>query len=124
MEAEGAVGAALRRFHDVTLAPHWPPERRHVVTAYRDVQFPFALLPAPAFAILRDWSLVDLSAYLDTWSAMRSLARAGDIATRAAFDAEIAALWGDPAARRRFRWPIALKIGRLREGLRDAPPRA
>jgi SAM-dependent methyltransferase len=113
MEAEGAAGEALRRFHDMTLAPHWPPERRHVVSAYRDLPFPFASLPAPDFAILRDWSLADLSAYLDTWSAMRSLERAGDRVTRAAFDAELAALWGDPARRRRISWPIALRLGRL-----------
>lgn len=113
MEAEGPVGAALRRFHDVTLAPHWPAERRHVVTGYRDLAFPFAPLPAPVFAILRDWSLPALSAYVDTWSALRSLERAGGHATRAAFDADLAALWGDPASLRRIRWPITLRIGRI-----------
>jgi SAM-dependent methyltransferase len=116
MEAEGPPGDALRRFHDVTLAPCWPPERRHVVAGYRDLPFPFEPLPAPGFAILRDWSLAELSGYVDTWSALRSLERAGDKATRAAFDAEIAALWGDPAGRRRIRWPIALRIGRLAPG--------
>jgi SAM-dependent methyltransferase len=110
---DGPPGAALARFHDDTLAPFWPAERAAPLSGYRDLPFPFAPVPAPAFAIVRDWDLPALLAYVDTWSALRALEAAGRGGALDAFRAELAAVWGAPGAPRRLRWPVTLRVGRV-----------
>ena len=113
MAIEGDAGARFRRFHRQEIAPYRPPERRHVEAGYADMDFPFAALPAPEAAILRDWDLAEFLGYVRTWSAVGAAERAGRKALVSAFENDMAALWGDPETCRRITWPIRMRIGRV-----------
>jgi SAM-dependent methyltransferase len=108
-----AVDPAFRHvYHDV-VGPHWPPERRHVEDGYRSLPFPFEAIEAPALAIEVEWALDELVGYIETWSAVRAAAKAtGHDPVPAAREA-LAGVWGDPAARRAMRFPLAVRAGRL-----------
>ncbi|HJL16855.1 MAG TPA: hypothetical protein RMH99_14420 [Sandaracinaceae bacterium LLY-WYZ-13_1] len=49
-----------------------------------------------------------------TWSAVGRLEAAGGGARFGAFAGALADVWGDPEAPRRVRWPIAMRVGRVR----------
>ncbi|WP_324748967.1 class I SAM-dependent methyltransferase [Sphingomonas sp. LY54] len=107
------IDRVVGRLHDETLAPFWPPERRHVEDGYRSLDFPFDEINAPRFAIELEWRLAGMLAYLDTWSAVRRMEQATGRGRFEAFAAELNAAWGDPAVIRRVTWPLALRVGRL-----------
>jgi len=109
---DAAIDAVFARLYDDTLGPYWPAERRHVENGYRDLPFPFAEEPVPAFAMQLDWTLAQYLAYLASWSASeRHRAATGRDAVAEATPAFTAA-WGDPDTARPVRWPLAIRFGR------------
>jgi len=106
------MDAPLLDFYRYTVGPYWPPERTLIDDGYRDLDFPFPEMPAPAFSIDVAWSLDRLLDYVSTWSAVRryQAERGGDPIT--VLRAQLAAAWGDPAAPRRLQWPLFLRVGR------------
>lgn len=111
--AEGTDGAAVQqlldRFYYETVGPCWPPERRHVEEGYANLDFPFASLSAPAFAMAVDWTLQELIGYLRSWSAVsRYQQQTGEDPTLLLAE-QLAPRWG--ALPRRVVWPLSLKVG-------------
>lgn len=111
---DATTDAVAQRFYYDVVGPYWPPERRHVEGGYRALPFPFMALDAPALDIEVTWKLADLVGYTDTWSAVRAAEKAVGRAPIDAFHAELAAAWGDPDTPRRVRWPLSLRVGRVK----------
>jgi len=109
-----AIDPPLQHFYGSVVGPYWAPERRWVESGYRTLDFPFAELDAPPFAMTHEWTLRDLAAYLGTWSATEAYRRARGEDPVLPFVETIAAAWGPPASRRRIRWPLSLRVGRSR----------
>ena len=108
----GAMDAPLRRFYADTVGPYWPPERALIDNAYRSLDFPFAELGAPAFAIEAEWTLPRVMDYLSTWSAVKRYQAALGHDPLPALRAELQPAWGDPEAARTLQWPLFLRVGR------------
>lgn len=107
------VDIVMREFHEFLLDGHWPPERRHVDSAYETLDFPFTTIAAPPFEIVAHWSLDQLLGYVETWSGVRALLNAGGEGKLDSFRDAVAAAWGERTAVRTVRWPLALKLGRI-----------
>ena len=105
-----AIDAVVRHYYDEIVGPYWPPERRHVENAYRDLPFPWRELSAPQFQLRLDWDLDDFVGYVGTWSATQRYTKVSATDPLPALRAEIAPLWG--AGTRPVVWPLHLRIGR------------
>ena len=103
----------LRRFYAETVGPYWPAERALIDDAYRSLDFPFAEIPPPAFAIEVAWTLPRLIDYLSTWSAVKRYRTARGHDPLPALSAELAPLWGDANAAMALQWPLFLRAGRV-----------
>jgi len=101
----------IRRFYTQTTGPFWPPDRRHVDEAYRELAFPFSERTFPAWAIEATLDLGGLCDYLRTWSAVQRMIAAGQGDPVGPLRWELAPGWGDPALRRMVRWPLFGRIG-------------
>lgn len=110
-EVDGPLGPAFARLR-AAVADHWPPERIHVETAYRDLPFPFSELRFPPSAIEQTWTRDHLAGYVETWSATRRARAAGAGAGVDSFQAEAAALMADDAPVS-LRFPVAIRATRL-----------
>lgn len=104
----------FEEFRVDTLAPHWPPQRRHVEDGYRSLPFPFDEVPAsdlPELEIRREWTLEELLAYVRTWSALRGLEppKAREMVEH--LRRRMAPAWGSEGERRVVTWPLALRAG-------------
>lgn len=108
------VDAAYDRLYGEILGPFWPPERVHVEQGYRTLSVPFPPLPAPAFAMEADWDLPAFVGYLETWSAVQRYRRKLGRDPVALVRPSLEEAWGDPAAKRRVAWPLALLAARVR----------
>lgn len=113
LHVEGdAVDALVQRFYSETVGPWWPPERRHVETAYRDLAFPFARIAAPPFAMQVDWTLPRLLGYFRSWSATGRYVEANGVDPIAALEPVLLRAWGEPSLPRRVTWPLGIVAGR------------
>jgi SAM-dependent methyltransferase len=111
LEIDHRVDALVRSFYEKTVGPYWLQDRRLVDDGYRTLDFPFDEFELPPLAIEQDLTLDQLGGYLRTWSAtQRFVQERGEDPVAPLID-EIAASWGDPAARRRARWPLWVRAG-------------
>ena len=115
LHLDGEPDRHLQHFYYQTIAPYWPPERRHVETGYRDLPFPFAEIEVPPQEIEMHWTLPQLIGYLNTWSAVKAAERALGSNPVDIVAQQLAEEWGDPQSRRRVTWPLTIRAGRIRE---------
>ena len=116
LEIDPEVDAITNELWGETLKDDWPPERRYVDEAYRTLPFPFEEVQAPAFEMEVSWDLDEVVGYLSTWSAVRKfVARMGYDPLEAVWE-RLEKAWGDPAKKRRVRWPVILRVGRAGRG--------
>lgn len=110
--ADAGAGAdeAFRSWYRDELAPFWPPERRHVDSGYRTLDFPYEELPDPGLRKVAELALDDFLGYLSTWSAVR---RASETGHRGVLDRvvpRLAAEWPE-GGRLRVTWPLTVRAG-------------
>lgn len=109
-----SLDAVLGNFYTDVVGPYWPPERCHVEAGYRTLPFPYAELEVPEFAMEEHWTLSQLLGYLGTWSATQRFREAQGFDPIAQLGNELGASWGDPMSSRLVRWPLSLRVGRMR----------
>lgn len=112
-EIDPAIDAIVRRFYSETVGPFWPPERRITEERYRGIDFPFAEIPVPEFAIERRLTLEQAAGYIRTWSATRGFVERHGRDPVDDLVAELAPAWGDDRTERLARWPLAMRAGRV-----------
>ena len=115
MTVDSDVDAVVRPFYHDALGSYWPPERRHVDQGYRTLPFPFEEIPSlsPDVEIRLEWRFEDVIGYVGTWSAVWALQRAEGHAPLEAFQQALARAWGPAERVHTFRWPLALRVGRV-----------
>ncbi|MET0533211.1 MAG: class I SAM-dependent methyltransferase [Steroidobacter sp.] len=109
---EPRVDAIVRHFYSDVVGSYWPPERRWVESAYRDLPFPLREVTAPSFQLNLEWDLDSLIGYLGTWSAVQRYKRTVGEDPLPALRAEIAPCWPSPMETKRVTWPLHLRVGR------------
>jgi SAM-dependent methyltransferase len=109
---DAELDRVLEAFYGSVVGPYWPPERRLVETGYRTLDFPFDELAPPGFDMALEWKLSELLAYVRTWSATNRFVKERGFDPVDALERELEPRWGGGA--RRVRWPLSLRVGRVR----------
>ncbi len=109
---EPQIDAIVRHFYSDIVGGYWPPERRWVESAYRDLPFPLQEIAAPTFELHLEWDLDSLIGYLGTWSAVQRYKRATGQDPLPTLRAEMAPCWGSPVQVKEVTWPLHLRVGR------------
>ena len=106
-----ALDAVVDHFYVDVIGRFWPPERRYIEAGYRDLPFPLAEEPAPAFTLATEWDLEQALGYFGSWSAVQ---RYRDSTGRDPLPELRCALEPHWAGRlRRLEWPLHLRVGRV-----------
>jgi len=110
---EPKVNAVVNEYYHDIVGPYWPPERKHIESAYRTIPFPFAELKPPAITLEAAWTLEELLGYLNTWSAtQRYLAQKGAHPLDKIAE-KLTTAWGDPKIKKHIAWPLLLRVGKI-----------
>lgn len=113
LDAEPEINAIIAHFHQHTVGPWWPAERRWVDAGYQGLPFPFEELTVPTFSMERTWNLEQMLDYLRTWSATQRYIQERGADPTLALRSELIPIWGDPGEMKKITWPLALRCGRL-----------
>jgi SAM-dependent methyltransferase len=111
-EVAPSIDEIVRRFYRDTVGAYRPPERRHVDERYQSIEFPFAEIVTPEFAIEQPLNLDDFAGYIRTWSATRAYMRQRGEDPVERLIAELAPVWG-PGRSRITHWPLVMRAGRV-----------
>ena len=107
------VDTLVSSFYRDTVGRYWPPERRHVESGYRTLELPLIEQELPPFSIEKDWDLSRFAQYLKSWSATQKYMQDRGRDPVREFIAELGEVWGPATTKRRVRWPLAVRAGRL-----------
>jgi SAM-dependent methyltransferase len=113
MQTAAAIDREIRRFYTDVVGPYWPKERVHVDALYRDLPFPFEEIAMPSLAMESEWALADVLGYVDTWSPVRIYRRERGTDPLVDLAEPLAQAWGPPELRRRVRFPLHFRVGRV-----------
>ena len=113
-QLDDALGALFDRFYLRRVGPYWPPERRHVESGYCDLDFPFDELDAGSWAMQARLDRRQLLGYIGTWSGVKECRAREGVDPLLELETELAELWPDRGETLPVRWPIALRVGRVR----------
>ena len=105
------VDKVFEKLYRGTLDDYWPPERKHVETAYRNIPFPFEEIKTPHFQLRCDWNLLQYLAYLRSWSASQRYLTATGIDAVSLIEREMQEAWGNPEDVLTVLWPLTVKAG-------------
>ena len=106
------VDAVVLNFYQRTVGEYWPPERRYVESAYRDLPFPWPEVAVPQFQLNLSWDLDSLVGYIGTWSAVQRYRKATATDPLPPLRQQLAACWNSPTTPRSVIWPLHLRVGR------------
>jgi SAM-dependent methyltransferase len=107
------VDPVVERFYTGRVGRYWPPERRHVETGYRDLEFPFEEFSPTAWALEAHLTRQEFLAYVATWSSVAKTRKVEGGDPMGDFERELAGAWPVERRRRLVTWPIALRVGRV-----------
>lgn len=92
------------------LRPFWAQGNAKLLRGYRELPFPFEPIDTPMLDIEVQWTLAQMIAYVETWSAVRRMRTETGVDVVAPAAEQLASLWGDGA--RRVTMPLTLRAGR------------
>jgi len=107
-----SIDAIIERFYSGDLDRWWPPERKHIETGYRTLDFPFEPVAAPSFEMKATWTADQLVGYIRTWSAVRAMEAASGPEATNRFEGSVRRAWGPGA--RDVVWPMVVLAGRVK----------
>jgi SAM-dependent methyltransferase len=111
-QIEKDIDGFVQAFTNRIVGPFWPPERRHIDSAYATLEFPFPELELPRFTMEATWTADEFLAYAGTWSATRAYIRLMEFDPRDLIRPELVERWG--SERRKIVWPLTIRAGRVK----------
>lgn len=112
LTVDSDIDQLVNDFYHHTLNGFWPEERKMVETGYATVIFPFQNIEADSFSIKRNWSMDQLLAYLDTWSAVEKFKKAHGYNPLTDLKEVMLPVWRNEADVKPVSWPVTLHVCR------------
>ncbi|MFO1519136.1 MAG: class I SAM-dependent methyltransferase [bacterium] len=112
-EISPEVDAVARRYYAEIIDSYWPSEVKWVRQEYRTIPFPFEEIAAPDFYMEQDWSLENVVGNFFSWSSTQRYLSAHGKNPIEIILPDLQKAWGEPSLRKKARWKIHLRVGRL-----------
>lgn len=114
LEVDPSIDRILQHYFEDVVDGYWPERFHFIKEGYRTLPFPFEELTPPDFELRLEWDLDHLIGFLDSWSAtQRYLKERGQHPLELIWQ-DLSGAWGEPSQRRPTRWPIYMRVGRVR----------
>lgn len=97
-------------YHDL-LGSYWDAERKLVDEKYSTIPFPFKEIQCPVFEIKLDWTVDNLSGYLNSWSALQKFISVNQFNPVDELMNKIKRTWKDGTRQAVF--PVYMRMGQI-----------
>lgn len=103
------IDALVRELMLDPLVPYWAQGNAKLIAGYRDLPFPFEVIAAPAMNIELQWTLAQMVAYVETWSAVKRMRAEAGVDVVGPLAQRLQSEWGDGP--RRVTMPLTVRVG-------------
>src|SRR6266508_1690892 len=105
-EISPEIDPLINQYYYEVLNGYWPERIHYLEERYETIPFPFEEITAPSFVMEINWNLIQLSGFLDSWSAtQRYKAQKGHHPLEIIWP-ELSAAWGNENESRLICWPL------------------
>ena len=112
-EIEPAIDRVVSKYQSEVVGPYWSPRIGLPANHYRTLPFPFEELDAPTFVSETEWDLNDLVGFFQSWSATQTFIEQRGYHPIKEIEEELVTAWGSPEQKRRVRWTLPMRVGRV-----------
>ena len=105
------IDSLIGHLYEDVLGDYWTPERRIVEEGYARYEFPFQSIATPDFKLSKHWSIEQVLAYLNSWSAVQRYQRENGNNPLQLIADDLAGIWGKQV-QREIQWPLTLIVRR------------
>lgn len=107
------IDALIYKFYFDIIYNYWPEERKHVENCYESLDFPFNRIPSPTFSIQAQWSLEQLTGYLNTWTGVKNYIELECFSPLEFIEQELSDVWGNSDEAKTIEWPLTVITGKI-----------
>jgi ubiquinone/menaquinone biosynthesis C-methylase UbiE len=104
----------IDNFYHNIIGPYWDKERKYVDENYQTIPFPFNEIKAPVLKNIFEWTLEELTGYLETWSAVQHYIKAKNQNPVSLVKAELDKIWMKGAVKN-VQFPILLRVAKIKK---------
>jgi ubiquinone/menaquinone biosynthesis C-methylase UbiE len=102
----------IKHFYLNVVGEFWPPERKLVENGYRNIPFPFNILPSPSFCMSAKWTIKQLTGYIGTWSAVKRYRENKGNDPVESIEKELIRFWDNHSGVMNVYWPLSVVVGK------------
>lgn len=113
-QIDPGIDQLITDFDEHVLKPYWPERFHHVREHYARLPFPFDTLTPPSFRMQADWTLDQFLGFAASWSATQRYVEDRGEDPLVPLRAQLSKGWGEEGSLRNIRWPIYLRVGRVK----------
>lgn len=95
------------------IGSYWDPERKHIDQSYYSIPFPYPGIECPPFSIRCNWNLMQLTGYLNTWSACMHYREKNGTDALNILLPDLQNCWGNAQEVREVLFPVFGRLGRV-----------
>ena len=108
------IDGLIDKFYFDIIYSYWPEKRKHVENKYIELDFPFGKRPAPQFSMEAEWSLDQLTGYMNTWTGVQNYIEFEAFNPLEFVEKELQTIWNkNKAKKKKIVWPMTLKVGKV-----------
>lgn len=113
LRTDDSINLIIDRFYKDIIGPYWDKERTYIDEEYQTIPFPFEEIQTPAFHHTMEWTLAQLTGYLNTWSAVKLYEKKEQVNPLSLVEEELSKAWGTVTLTKSITFPILLRTARL-----------
>lgn len=107
------IDSLINQFYTNVIGMYWDAERKYIDEEYKTIPFPFEEIAAPDFVNTVNWSLQQLTGYINTWSAVKHFIKQNNYNPVDTLHSNIEKIWGTQQFRK-LQFPLLLRVGCIR----------
>lgn len=111
---EEEINRIINHFYWDLTHPYWDAARKYVEDGYQTIEFDFAPLPSKEFFIELSYTKEEFRGYLSTWSGVQAYTKKKGASPLPLIENDLDRIWNNEE-QKKFRFPLALRIGSVKK---------
>ena len=115
LEIDQQTDKLIHHFYYNIIGRFWDKERKYIDEHYQTIPFPFNEMEVPLLVNSFEWTLDELTGYLETWSAVQHYIKANKDNPVELLKKDLKEIWPGNETRK-IKFPILLRVARIDKG--------
>ena len=112
LEVNHTIDEWILDFYNNVLGKYWDKERKYIDEHYQTIPFPFKEIETPQFVNTKQWTLDQLTGFLNTWSAVKHFMKMNGVNPVEKLYTDLGKYW-NRGETKPVNFPLLLRVGEI-----------